>query len=487
MRLTWLFPATLLALLLPATALAASLGLLAPVLEQGAPLSKPDASGRPVPVVTRLETGPLHDALQREAREGFTATMLALDAQAQRLAGAESPGTTWLYLSAEDGGFARRGFWLREAGGERYLDEPFVDLVVDADSVADGSFEEIFAHELGHVFLRRLLPGLPKGYSTTPHHAYTLTDYPTAFDEGFAIHFQLLARRLTRNAALLAQDQGFDARPFLPHWQSNRDRTLRIDGVRRNLFVHAQRPFEGGGEALARETLSPEFAAARLRSGQQMLSSEGVVATLFHRWIGPVQAADVVPAYTPWFEAFMALDRRALQPDSPLPTMLLRELPVRDPEAGRRAIATFVDTTYGLTMDASMQARAETLAFAGAMGDIEAFVGGLGPARKALAALRESALSDPGKLDAALGTGLWLRAEGPEGVTMNLNTAGHESLLALGLGAGQVAGLLAARHASGPFASLEDAATRARLDAPARARLAQGQAAMQAAGPTTRR
>ncbi|MBW8312171.1 MAG: hypothetical protein K0M64_09075, partial [Rhizobium sp.] len=486
MRLKWLFTSGLLALLLPMAAMAASLGLLAPVVEQGAPLTRPDASGRPVPVVTRVDAGPLHDALQREASEGFTATMLALDAQAQQLAGASSPAPTWLYLSAEDGGFARRGFWLREDGGERYLDEPFVDLVVDADSVADGSFEEIFAHELGHVFLRRLLPGLPKGHSTTPHHAYTLTDYPTAFDEGFAIHFQLLARRLTRNAALAAQDQGFDTRPYLPHWQSNRDRTLRIDGVRRNLFVHAQRPFEGGGDALARETLSPEFAAARLRNGQQMLSSEGVVATLFHRWIGPVTEAGVVAAYTPWFEVFMALQRRELRPDSPLPTLLLRVLHSRDPQAGGRAIGLFVDTTYGATMDPSMALRAGALAEAGASGNVEAFVGQLGPAREALSALRTRARQEPASLDAALGPGLWLLSEGEPALAVNLNTAGAAELQALGLPAPAAARLLGSREARGAFHDIPDVVARGQLDTVAAVALHARAAAQAAAGARAR-
>jgi len=169
--------------------MAAELGVLAPVLANGQPQTQDDPAGHAAPVVTRVRSGGLYEQVQREAREGFLGTVLALDESAQRIAGATTPTPTWLYLSAEDGGFARRGFWLEENGRRRFVDELFVDLVVDADTIADSGFEEIFSHEMGHVFLRRLMPGLPYGWSRTPHSSMSVTDYPTAFDEGFATHF----------------------------------------------------------------------------------------------------------------------------------------------------------------------------------------------------------------------------------------------------------------------------------------------------------
>ena len=148
---------------LPAPLGAAELGVLAPVIVDGQPLMKRDGRNRAAPVVTRVTSGPLYEKLQKEARDGFVATVLALDDLAQRRAGV-APVPTWLYLAVEDGGFARSGFWLREAQGERFVPDAYVDLVVDADTVANGGFEEIFTHEMGHVFLRRLFPNLPFGY-----------------------------------------------------------------------------------------------------------------------------------------------------------------------------------------------------------------------------------------------------------------------------------------------------------------------------------
>lgn len=213
----WLVVAGLLAL---SRAAAAGLVALEPVLVEGRVLIKAEPQGAyKAPVVRRL-SGPLGPALAHETRTGV---MLQLDAAAQRLLGQEQPQPTFLVVSAEEGGFARRGFWLmRGAGDPPWHADPYVNLAVDADSIEDGSFEEIFAHETGHVLLRRLLPGLPAGYSRVPHSSLAITDYPTAFDEGFAIHFQALARELTRNPRLRLEDAGLQRSLSYPtgrmHW-----------------------------------------------------------------------------------------------------------------------------------------------------------------------------------------------------------------------------------------------------------------------------
>ena len=107
--------------------------MVAPVVVDGRPLMKRDGQNRSVPVVTRVTSGPLYEKLQKEARDGFVGTVLALDDLAQRRAGS-APVPTWLYLAVEDGGFARSGFWLREAQGERFVPDAYVDLVVDVSS-----------------------------------------------------------------------------------------------------------------------------------------------------------------------------------------------------------------------------------------------------------------------------------------------------------------------------------------------------------------
>lgn len=443
---------------------AAELGVLAPVVQNGQPLQRADPQGRNVPVVTRVRDGALYEQLQREAREGFTSTVLALDELAQRRAGASTPSTTWLFLAIEDGGFARQGFWLREGTQERYVPQHYVDLVVDVETVRNGGFEETFAHEMGHVFLRRLFPRLPQGYSRTPHHSFSITDYPTAFDEGFATHFQALVRRLTRNEALKEEDLGLASRPFVPYWLSNLDRAARIDGVRRNWFVQQQVTPMGGDDALERASVSTLFDTARLRNGNQMMACEGVIATLFYRWLVPGAGDEqsVIKRYGALFDALVRLNERTFQPDSPLFPELVQTYADTSPQDGARVLAMVVDTTYGATVDATLTPQVEKLAALGRIGD-EGFIDDLGAARKALTSVRDAVVKAPATLGAALGPNVWLLTSPtngkPPGMAMaiNLNTAEREALVMLpGIGDPTATRALQNRRENGPYQNLMD-------------------------------
>jgi hypothetical protein len=474
-----------------APAAAAELGVLAPVIVDGAPLLKVDSKKRGVPVVTRVTGGALYEQLQKEAREGFTATVLALDELAQRRSGT-APVPTWLFLAVEDGGFARAGFWLRDERGERFVPDLYVDLVVDADTVANGGFEEIFAHEMGHVFLRRLFSSLPFGYSRTPHMSLAITDYPTAFDEGFATHFQPLVRRLTRNTALRDEDLGLMSKPFVAYWLSNLDRAARSDGVRRNWFVQLQAP-QGPDGSAARSTL---FDVERLKNGNQMLASEGVVATLFYRWLvpGPGDEHSLLERYGKMFDALAALEERKPTADSPLMLQLVDSYRSLAPQESERMLTILLDTTYGATADASLTPTVETVAARGRSGDIESFIGELTSARQALAQLRESVLKDPARAGAALGPSLWLLSDVPMGgpdqdakTAINLNTAERDDLLKLpAVDAAAVDKLLASRRRDGLFRDLDDFSARAGLSPDAKQKLVALMRAMQKAGVYSR-
>jgi DNA uptake protein ComE-like DNA-binding protein len=471
-----------------------------------------------VPVVTRVRSGPLYEQLQKEAAQGFTATVLALDDLAQRKAGASAPGPTWLYLAEEDGGFARKGFWLRNLPDDRerradrdrrdrrqrddgtdpraeyYVGDPFVDLVVDADSVAKGDFEEIFAHEMGHVFLRRLLPRLPQGYSRTPHASLTVTDYPTAFDEGFATHFQGLVRRLTRNGTLRSEDLGLESKPLVSYWLSNLDRASRIDGMRRNWFVQAQITPPGSGDAIARHDHSTLFDPAHLKNGNQMMASEGVLATLFYRWLvpGPGEKPAVLQRYSVLFDALIALDRKQaalgmVDPDTPVYLDLLDALRSVNAKEGARVLALTIDTTYGATVDASLTPQIEALAAHGQAGDMKQFKTDLKTARAALAKVQERAAHSPDIMRLALGPDIWLFKSQPVPLAINLNTAERETLTELpGVDGAIAERALESRRAKGLFKDLADFARRGGLSAAAVTQLTDMQSAMTKAGTYAR-
>ncbi len=479
---------------------AAELGVLAPVIinQEAQMQARPSGKGN-APVLGRVTSGPLFDAIQKEATQGFTASVLALDELAAEVAGTSHSGVTWLMLAQEDGGYARWGFWLQEGGQRRYVDEPMVDLVADVDSVADGSFEEIFAHELGHVMLRRLLP-LPDGYSRTPHHSYSTTDQPTAFDEGYATHFQALARRHTRNAQLRAQDMGALPRSYLPLWQSNLDRAYRIDGVRHNWFVHRQVALPGAAgtsDALERRELSTLFDREQLKSAPQILASEGAVATFFYRWLG---AGDGTPTalrtrYAPLFEGLKAMAALPMDAGTPLLPMLAATLARTSPEAGRQLAQVLVETSYGALTSPALAAQSEALARIGRGGNGQAFVPALKEARKALAAEVADVQAHPEKLAALAGPALWLKhptrtwpgQEAPAPLFIDLNTAEAEHLLALpGVTPAAAHQALASRRKDGNFKSVSDFARRAGLGAVQLKDLEAMAAAARSAGPYSR-
>ncbi len=447
-------------------AASASLGVLIPVSQGEEVATKPGPGGAPLPILRRAPNDSLYRALMAESRRGTLAFVLRLDEQAQRQSG-QTPQPSWLLLTEEEGGFAKHGFWLRQSGRDRLVDQPYVALLTDPASIADGSFEEIFSHELGHVLLRRLLPRLPAGMSRLRHGSLTVTDDPTALDEGFAIHFQGLSRLLTVNPALRAHDAGLGDKAFTPLWQSNVDGAYRIDGVRRNWFIHRQLLPPGDDDALARRANSSAFDVAALKNGNQMMASEGVVATLFYR---AMATGPTVARYASLFRALQRLNGRDLQPDSPLLPLLVQDWMVTDPPQGRRFMKIFVETTYGATIENTLPRTTMALAQVGRIGKQAAFVEQLKGAREQIAALIGRVYQQPALLTAALGPALWLA--GTSQLVVNINTAEAEELAAIDRSlASSAEKIVAERDAHGPYQSLSDLVQRAGLAAPLADRL----------------
>jgi hypothetical protein len=469
--------ALLIAAAISMPAMSGELGILKPIVKDNDALmrERPDGKGKAF-VLEQVKQGKLYEALQQEAHSGFTRTMLALDDLAMQVAGEPKGQASWLMLALEDGGFARCGFWLQEGGKQRWLNECMVDLVVDQDSIADGSFEEIYAHEIGHVFLRRLLPNLPQGYSRTPHHSFSTADQQTALDEGFATHFQAIARRFTHNQRLLAQDAGIEYKPYTPLWLSNLDRAYRIEGVRQNWFVHQQVAAPGTEDAVARRELSTMFDRAQLKNPAQMLASEGFDATVFYRYTAAGEGgAALVRRYEPLFRAFKALNVQKLNVDIPLVPALAQALSGLSRADGDRFVQVLMDTSYGALASPQLAARAEALALPGRVGDGDTFVPALQAVRKEMAAQTAAAQAHPALLAEHIGPALWLlhptlkalggfQSDAP--LAINLNTAEREHLMALpGIDAACADRLLAARKRDGAFASVSAFLMRAELGA----------------------
>jgi len=105
----------------------------------------------------------------------------------------------YLLLSGRQGGFPILGFFLEEKGkisDKRqtwYIDMPDLDKNVSSLN----SMTQIFPHEMGHVFFSLLAPQARENYqasSSDIHYFSVTTNYLTAFNEGFAEHFENASR-----------------------------------------------------------------------------------------------------------------------------------------------------------------------------------------------------------------------------------------------------------------------------------------------------
>jgi len=115
----------------------------------------------------------------------------------------------YLALTDHQGGFAKQGFYLkREAGEPVRKDLPYVDITVQAakgDLHGLMSFTQLFPHEMAHVMYRLLSREdsvANNSRSVDMHYFSIITDYPTAFNEGFAEHMENVARHFEENDSI---------------------------------------------------------------------------------------------------------------------------------------------------------------------------------------------------------------------------------------------------------------------------------------------
>lgn len=233
------------------------------------------------------------------------------------------PEPAYLLLSNNEGGFARFGFHLN---GVAKRNVGYVDLQKSmSGSGKFGALDQIFPHELGHVILTQFAgPGRP-GKSNQIHAIGVRTDPETALSEGFAEHFQVLAvddQNAEADTALLGRDtdqlhlaedriseyarellDGPSSPPGLqarfPWWFSGTEQVLRYCAVKRNGY--ACEP-ETVSKLLDKGALYEAYLVANIVPGRPvdavkapgvLASTEGVVASLFYRWVTTREITDV--------------------------------------------------------------------------------------------------------------------------------------------------------------------------------------------------
>lgn len=115
----------------------------------------------------------------------------------------------YIALTNNQGGFAKFGFALK--CGDHHLIKPktaYVDITESQATAAAGtlmSFTQLYPHEMGHVLFRMVSPKDSvnnNSKSVNLHFFSIVTDYATAFNEGFAEHIENVSRNFEQNASI---------------------------------------------------------------------------------------------------------------------------------------------------------------------------------------------------------------------------------------------------------------------------------------------
>ena len=117
----------------------------------------------------------------------------------------------FLALTGNEGGYARQGFYLITNGGDTLdrRDQYYVDLKLDRllnDYAGLMSFTQLFPHELAHVIYGNISMNDsvdPVYRNVDMHYFPVITDFNTAFNEGFAEHMENVSRLLEDNPMIL--------------------------------------------------------------------------------------------------------------------------------------------------------------------------------------------------------------------------------------------------------------------------------------------
>jgi len=272
--------------------------------------------------------------------------------------------------------------------------------------------------------------------------------------------------------------------------------------VKRNLFIHCKAlpvaALDGGTDPyrlyLDNET-STAFLSDELRNGQQMMASEGVIATLFYRIVNETALRDryrELAFYRPFLGADMSVDRlrqtissyenvnlklfvamrraaKAIASGVPPMVAVVNTYAALFPDEAATIYKVFLETTRGATASQELAESFERLAADGRRGDIGAFRSDSRGAFSMLKITIDRVARGELTVDANLGPQLWLRnayfqiapaiwtSERTLPLTLNLNAATEVDLMTIpGVDLATARKIVSTRRARGFFRSLDD-------------------------------
>jgi Helix-hairpin-helix motif len=229
----------------------------------------------------------------------------------------KEPEPPRLAITNRQGCYGVMGFVLDENG--KKIEKPhsgYVDLYKGMFSSGYSNLESItqlFPHEMGHVIQMYLCTGFknmePESKSPNMHYFNITTCYNTAFSEGFAEHFENIARKLepsqnvkagifkdieANRKALPRYISGFDRdyrlplrigfyRAITPLWYQQLENLKRYDLVENGQikYVNSIIPHLSVSNAILYRNTGVRQNRFRLRNAAQAASTEGVVSAFF--------------------------------------------------------------------------------------------------------------------------------------------------------------------------------------------------------------
>lgn len=181
----------------------------------------------------------------------------------------------------------REAVGLRLENGQEVQEYPelcFLALETNWEDLRRSEIEEIFAHELSHLWMHRMGYRPALSQSNRFHTSTAITDPFLAFLEGFAEHLEIVSQELLGKRKEGFFDNGYD----LGAWLCSRDSALRVHGVKNNRFLYLTAVPEAEDFASYQQLhmahiTSSAFLPEHLKNGLQAVSSEGLIASFFYQ------------------------------------------------------------------------------------------------------------------------------------------------------------------------------------------------------------
>lgn len=387
-----------------------------------------------------LESSLLYDEITRELSFDFHQCLIRLN-QCSRNFIKDTDGCNVLYLSDTDGGYPRKGVAVQKNSEiKEHPNLRYVDLMINEKNIKQGKLS-IFSHELGHVMMENIWPSFPVGKSVKPHTSMAVADYFLAFYEGFGEHFQRLVYDNVDYYNKLQREQEGFRDDISKLWHSKIDKDLRLTAVLNNQYIHKKLLPRVDTfnmelqELIVLEHLSPIFDKIKLKNAQEMLSCEGVIATLFYR-INTNKDIQCNYAWRDFYKDFLIAElpegtdgrdifnpfenvilknfyvwsklKGKINDDSIIFIDFIEEWLKCFPEDREELIKIFISTTIGKTITNKLAKLYEEVAYYGLIGDIKNYLECCNSYNAFLDSLCEQAIEGKINLRQNIGDEFWI-------------------------------------------------------------------------------